>query len=138
MSVLPLFPRSSLLGAAALTLALGAIPATAQDYRDAAYGPTEEVIVHAPRDSGERSAIGAPIRDVALSGEVRFDDLDLTTDHGARVLQRRVRDAARDLCRRLDVRYPIATPDSPPCYRTAYDDAMAQADNAIARARGED
>ena len=128
---------TTILGAAALSLALGSQPASAQDYRATSYGPTEEVIVHAPPPARERSAIGAPIVDVALSGDVRYDDLDLTTRWGARVLQRRVSSAARDLCRRLDVRYPVATADSPPCYRTAYEDAMAQADDAIARARSE-
>ena len=130
--------RNILLGAAALGLTLGfALPATAQDYREASYGSTEEVIVHAPHQTPQRSAIGAPIVDVALSSDVRFDDLDLTTGGGVRVLEHRVRAAAHDLCRRLDVRYPVATSDSPPCYQTAYADAMEQADDAIARARSE-
>ena len=131
--------RYIFLAAAAVGLTLGAaVPTKAQDYRTVSYGSTEEVIVTAPRPTQERGAYGAPIRDVALSGEVRYDDLDLTTGYGQRTLERRVSRAARDLCRRLDVRYPIATSDSPPCYQTAFDGAMEQADDAIARARAED
>ena len=129
--------NSLLLAAAAFGFATGIVPAAAQDYRDVSYGSTEEVIVTAPRPTQDRSRIGAPIVDVALSGEVRYDDLDLTTGYGARTLEHRVSRAARDLCRRLDVRYPVATSDSPPCYQTAYDDAMEQADGAIGRARSE-
>jgi UrcA family protein len=127
------FRTTLLIGAAALCAVI--LPAAAQDYSDVSYGPSEEVVVHAPRYTNERSAIGAPIRDVALSGEVAYDDLDLTRDHDVRVLHRRIREAARDLCSKLNVRYPVATSDSPPCYRTAYDDAMEQADAAIERAR---
>jgi len=138
MPIRSLATRAMLLGAAALSLALSAIPAAAQDYRDVSYGSTEEVIVTAPRPPEARGSFGAPIRDVALSGDVRYDDLDLTTGYGARTLEHRVSRAARDLCRRLDVRYPVATADSPPCYQTAYEDAMDQADAAIAQARAED
>src|SRR6185503_17660980 len=98
--------RNILLAAAAVGLTLGlTVPVSAQDYREVSYGSTEEVIVTAPRPAQERSSIGAPIVNAALSGEVRYDDLDLTTGHGARALEHRVSRAARDLCRRLDVRY---------------------------------
>jgi len=139
MPVPVLSSRNILLAAAAIGLTLGvAAPTAAQDYRDVSYGSTEEVIVSAPRPSQERSSIGAPIRDVAISQQIRTDDLDLTTGYGARTLEHRVSRAARDLCRKLDVRYPVATSDSPPCYQTAYEDAMDQADAAIARARSQD
>ncbi|MBL6852199.1 MAG: UrcA family protein [Alphaproteobacteria bacterium] len=139
MSAQIISARNVLLAAAAVGLTLGlTVPTWAQDYRTATYGPTEEVIVTAPRPPQGRSSIGAPIVDVALSGEVRYDDLDLSTGYGARVLERRVSRAARDLCARLNVRYPVATSDSPPCYETAFEGAMDQADRAIARARGED
>jgi len=95
------------------------------------------VIVTAPPYHGPArdSATGAPIRDVALSQGVRFDDIDLRTRDGARELQARVRATARDLCRRLDVAYPISADGSPPCYRTAVEDGLAQADEAIEQAR---
>jgi UrcA family protein len=124
---------------AAVSLVLSAAPVTAQDYRNGYYDDvTERVIVSAPRPPLDRSTIGAPIVDVAIAREIRIDDLDLRTGYGVRQLERRVSATARALCQRLDLRYPIATSDSPPCYEAAYDDAMAQADAAIARARGED
>jgi UrcA family protein len=132
----------TLISAAALGALALASPATAQDYgRDAGPdyqgGPTEEVVVTAPRyrPREERSAIGAPIVNVSLSGEVSYDDLDLRTSWGVRELRARIRYVARDLCRRMDLRFPIAADGSPPCYRLAYDRAMDQADAAIDRAR---
>ncbi|MGN6516559.1 MAG: UrcA family protein [Rhizomicrobium sp.] len=122
-------------------LALGAcllsLPAIAQDY-----GPADEnIVVEAPRShhyTPRRSAIGAPIEDVAISAPVRYDDLDLTTDRDVHRLHTRIFVAARHLCRQLDNRYPIAVSDgSPSCYRQAVDDAMAQADDAVARAYGD-
>ena len=119
--------------------ALVSAPAMAQEYRNVAYDDSmERVIITAPRPPQDRSAIGAPIVDVAISREIRIDDLDLRTGYGVRMLERRVSDTAHDLCRRLDLRYPITASDSPPCYEAAFEDAMEQADAAIARARGED
>jgi UrcA family protein len=134
--------RQVLLAASAAALMLVAPSVSAQDYySESAYenGPNEEVIVQAPefyRHQQRDSATGAPIVDVAMSREVRFDDLDLRSGWGARALRTRISDTARRLCDRLSVRYPVATTDSPDCFRTAYNDAMAQADEAIARARG--
>jgi UrcA family protein len=134
-----MFRNAAVFAATAISMVLGTAPVSAQDYRTVVYDdPTEHVTVTAPRPPQDRSTIGAPIVDVALSREVRIDDLDLRTGYGVRVLERRVSAMAQALCRRLDLRYPIATSDSPPCYEAAYDDAMAQADEAIARARDED
>ncbi len=130
--------RLALLVTSALALGF-TTAASAQDYdQDSHYrSGTEEVIVTAPRYHGQRSEIGAPIEDVSMSRDVRFDDLDLRTPYGAHVLRERVRFTAQTLCRRLDQLHPISTADSPPCLRTALDDAMAQADEAIREARGE-
>ncbi|HTQ15272.1 MAG TPA: UrcA family protein [Rhizomicrobium sp.] len=112
-------------------------PAPAYERAPAVYEPGgEQVIVAAPRRRERSSVTGAPIVDVAWQRGVRFDDLDLTTAQGAHALRERVRITARELCRRLDAAYPIGVPGSPPCYRTAVDDALAQADAAIADARG--
>jgi len=132
---MPHLSRAFLAGTAALAL-FAALPAKAQDrttYVDYTNGGPERVEVIAPR--GERSEIGAPIEYRSISREVRFDDLDLTTGRGAHILRARVRETARALCERLNVRYPVATSDSPPCYSTAVADAMDQADEAIAQAR---
>jgi UrcA family protein len=125
--------RLALVSGAALGLALFAFPASAQYYG----APDEEIIINAPRHHPERSDIGAPIEDVAMSQQVRFDDLDLRTHWGARVLRERIEYAARTMCNRLDTLYPVSTSDSPPCYRAAVDDAMGQAAVAIRNARGD-
>jgi UrcA family protein len=143
MSIRQQFPRQlALLATAAVALGFAASSAPAQDY--GAYGegpgtysqPSEEVIIEAPRYHPQRSTIGAPIREVAMSRAIRFDDLDLRTSWGARALRDRIRYTAQSLCNRMDFAYPISTSDSPPCYRTALEDGMAQADLAIAQARG--
>jgi UrcA family protein len=105
------------------------------DYAPAS-GPPEEITVYGPRRHQERGDLGAPIQDVALSQPVRFDDLDLRTNWGARELRQRIEYTARVMCQRLDTMYPIKADDSPPCYRAAVDQAMYQADAAIAQARG--
>jgi len=116
-------------------MALGASAAIAQEYD---YGPNEQVIITAPPYHGRSSTTGAPIRDVAMQREVRFDDLDLRSNWGARALKQRIKYQARALCQRLDNMYPVSASDSPPCYETALRDAMGQADEAIAQARGYD
>jgi UrcA family protein len=111
--------------------------ASAQDYGRPVYhdyGPTQEITITAPHRHTERSTIGAPIEDVALSRPVRYDDLDLTTDWGIHRLHERIAYTARVLCNRLDVTHPIAVSDSPPCYRTAMEEAAPQALAAIDRA----
>jgi len=130
------------LTACALAVVFAACPAIAQDnvrsnettviYQN---GDRESVEVTAPRYHGKRSAIGAEIRDVSLSREVRFDDLDLRSPEGARVLRARIRYTANALCAKLDLRFPVTAEDSPPCYRTAVDQAMYRADEAISDAR---
>jgi UrcA family protein len=117
--------------------------AAAQDYNrnqdEPRYSaPTETVEVYAPRyrHHQERSTIGARIDNVSFSQEVRVDDLDLRTAWGAHVLRVRVQLAAQALCEEMDRRYPIATADSPPCYKDSLDRGMYQADAAIAQARG--
>ena len=130
--------RPALLAAGAIGLLFIAPAASAQDYGpppDGYYGPNEEVIITAPRYR-QRGHLGGEIKDVAMQREVRYDDLDLRSGWGVRKLEARIKSAARSMCSSLDRMYPISTDDSPPCYRAAVDDAMAQADEAIARARG--
>jgi UrcA family protein len=133
--------RLSLLAATAIALAL-ATPASAQQYDrydDPSYrnSTDEQIEVIAPRYHPRSSTTGAPIRDVALSRDVRFDDLNLRTSWGARQLKARIRYAATDLCQKLNIRYPVSADNSPPCYQTAVHRAMYQADRAISDARNE-
>jgi UrcA family protein len=137
-----------LLTASALGLALAASSANAQDYQygspnygpppsyGPASGPPQEITIYGPRRHEQRGDLGAPIQDVAISQAVRFDDLDLRTNWGARELRNRIEYTARVMCQRLDTMYPIKADDSPPCYRAAVDQAMYQADAAISQARG--
>jgi UrcA family protein len=132
--------RLSLLAATAIGLAFAA-PANAQQYSrydEPTYGNSsdEQIEVTAPRYHS-RSAIGAPIRDVAMSREVRFDDLDLRTTWGAHELKARIRYTASNLCQKLNIRYPVSADGSPPCYQTTIHRAMYQADRAISDARNE-
>ncbi|MBI3675396.1 MAG: UrcA family protein [Proteobacteria bacterium] len=126
-----------LCAAGALGLALVASPASAQPRDSGRYYQSgdDSVEVTAPRYHPGRSDIGAPIRNVAMQEEVRFDDLDLRTNHGAHVLQSRVRQTARNLCRRLDAVYPVTADGSPDCYTVAVNNAMSQANAAIDGAR---
>jgi UrcA family protein len=126
----------NLFRAALVTGALGFTfisPSQAQDRRDVAIGPNgeEEVIVPAPREWVHRGADG----DIALSRDVSYGDLDLSTRDGVRELRARIRDAARDVCEELNdhVRNPgsIIPPDVRGCAREAYRGAMMQVREAV-------
>ena len=116
-------------GALGIMMATSAI---AQDYGD------EEIEVTAPhyRATGTATIPGAEIRTVSMSHQVRFDDLDLSTHHGARTLHNRIRATARTLCREISAMHPVVLDSDQDCYRAAVDDAMYQADAAISDARG--
>jgi UrcA family protein len=128
-----------LLAAGALAL-LGA-SANAQEYgygyEDTAYGmPHEDVEVTVPRYAPQRSSLGAPYRYISMSQDVYVGDLDLRTHRGVDVMRDRIGETARRMCHRLNVRYQVTAPGSPGCYTTAMNDAMYQANIAVAEARG--
>lgn len=130
-----------LLSAGALGLALSAPAAAARSDRGTGTpsydnGANETVQVTAPRLPEQRYTFdGTPIENVSLSQPVFYKGLDLRTHEGARLLRQRIRHTAFNLCLRLNFEYPISTPDSPPCYRTALQNAMPRADRAIREAR---
>ncbi len=132
--------RVALLAAGALML--GATAASAQEYgsyENASYqAPSESVDVSVPRYAPGRDRYGAPYRNISMSKDVYFGDLNLRTRHGERILRDRISETARAMCHQLNVRYPITAPNSPGCYTTAMGDAMAQVQVAIADARGYD
>jgi UrcA family protein len=124
-------------------LATASSPSVAQT--DAAAGAppppssqvTEEIIIRAPevvRRPLPRSGPGTPPgltnpEIISLTSAVRYADLDLSKAADVAELQQRVRDAAQELCRVLDLRYPktggqyiYANFD---CYRKATDDGLA-------------
>jgi len=140
-----------LAAAGAAGVVLAGTQATAQSY-GGYYGPPpgyyegaapEEVYVYGPHRAPERdSATGATIERVMLQHPVRYDDLDLRTPWGARELEYRISYTAHRLCDQLgSENSPITNSnyipaDNEPCYGPAMDDAMQQADMAIARAHG--
>jgi UrcA family protein len=131
--------RLPLVAVAACGLALVTVPAAAQDYgrySDAPYASTsdEQIEVIVPRHH-TRSAIGAEVRDVALSREVRVDDLDLRTARGERILRARIYSTADELCRKIDMRFEAAVEDNPRCVRRAFENAMYRADAMIDNVR---
>lgn len=99
-------------------------------------GPTEEVTVTAPPFTQETTRLNGPLEAVSMSMTVPYGDLDLRTYHGARMLRMRVRDAARSVCTQLADAYPVhQLVHGAPCYRTAVDNGLVRADEAISSAR---
>jgi UrcA family protein len=136
MRISPLM--ASALGAA---LAVGVcgfkVPsASAQDYGPAyESGPPESVIVTAPRIHIDSHKLNGPLERVSMSTAVRYDDLDLGTWDGEHELRRRIRDEAHNICDRLADAYPFYQLQGEHCFRTAVNNAMAQANVAIYDAR---
>ena len=125
-------PRCAMTAAgAALAIAIAIPAAMAQQAGDREYyqgnGETVEVIAPPP---AQRTSIGAPIENVALSKAVRTDDLDLRTRWGVHALRTRISTTARMLCRRMNTMY-VPLSDNPPCYRTTVRAAWRQARAAI-------
>ena len=140
--------RATLMAAGALILVAGT--ASAQDSRydrdyDNGYGnpagyvsTDDDVQVSRPRYNYGMGKLGAPNMRVYLSREVRYDDLNLRTRRGARILHERVKLTARLLCRDLDQRYPVTADnggDNITCYHDASENALYRADRAIREAR---
>jgi len=120
-------------GLVAVSLGLGTAAATAQAYSN---GPTESVIVAAPRLHVDSAPLNGPLERASLSIPVRYDDLNLLTRRGARELRGRVWRTAHEVCDRLADAYPVyEMTTEKPCVRTAYENAMVQAYGAISTAR---
>ena len=131
--------RRLALFAGALGALLIAPGAYAQDQgryveRASATGP-EEVYVYAPRFRVERAPLNGHVEKISLSRAVRYDDLNLRTERGARELRVRVHDAALNICEELANVYPVRELPGTSCYRSAVRDAMWRADSAISDAR---
>jgi len=96
-----------------------------------------EVPVVAPQLRSTRGMrpTGAP-GPVRMSTNVRFDDLDLRTPHGADALRARLRSAATDVCEQLAVAYPVYELRKTSCERTAIRNAAVRAKRLIRQAGG--
>jgi UrcA family protein len=143
--------RLALISGAALGFACLAAPASAQDYPPPppnggpGYQSSEEVIITAPRryrTPAQPSITGAPITTAEMTRAVRYDDLDLQSPYGRRILHDRISRAARAMCDRLDAMYPavvtdtVSMPASSSCYEDAMQDASYQADAVIRNSTG--
>ncbi|HEX3430130.1 MAG TPA: UrcA family protein [Rhizomicrobium sp.] len=121
-------------GLAAASAGLGAVAASAQPVYSS--GPTETVIVTAPRMHIDSTPLNGPPERVSLSIPVRYDDLDLLSHSGARELRARLWRTAHEVCDRLADAYPVYQLSTDrPCVRTAYENAMVQAYGAINNVR---
>jgi UrcA family protein len=121
------------------TIQLGLVAAVAVVASDATLAQqTSDITVEAARPVKVvvgHSSNNASIEELSLTGHVTFADLDLRTRAGATELEKRVSDAARDLCGQLDKLNPLIKYDvAPPCVKQATDDAMVKARAAIAAA----
>jgi UrcA family protein len=97
-----------------------------------------QVTVTASRPSTKtvgQSPRGASIEEITLQRHVSYADLDLGTQRGARMLEARVKDAARASCKELELRDPITAPDSKQCVGRAVESAMSQVRAAVAAAQ---
>ncbi|HEY5337290.1 MAG TPA: UrcA family protein [Rhizomicrobium sp.] len=128
----------AVLFAGAVGLAFAASPANAQDsgrYSNAAYQDSESVQVTAPRFRVDSSRLNGPLERISLSTSVRYDDLNLRTRRGARMLKWRVRDSAQQVCTQLGEAYPVYQANGTSCYKTALQNGSLRADAAIRDAR---
>jgi len=131
--------------AAATALAAFAAPSFAQTYYEPKqpvyYDDSADIIVTAPGVTryytGRRTSSGAPIETVTAQRVVETGDLDLRySNYDVRVLRQRIRDAAVDGCREVETHVLTPLDTNRDCIRAATNDAMAQADELIAIARG--
>lgn len=91
----------------------------------------ETVQITTPRMTVERTRLNAPLGRVWLSGEVRYDDLNLRTDQGVDQLRQRVRDEAKDVCTHITEAYPVRKASGTSCYKSAVDDGLVRANAAV-------
>jgi UrcA family protein len=87
---------------------------------------TADVIVQANGSeiTVTRVAQGSPVHVVSLARRVSYGDLNLNTPTASAELERRISDAAVDVCKRLDERFPDATPNGRACIETTVKDAL--------------
>jgi UrcA family protein len=71
-----------------------------------------------------RVAHGSPVHVVSLARRVSYGDLNMDTPTASAELERRISNAAVEVCRRLDERFPDATPNGRACIETAVKDAL--------------
>jgi UrcA family protein len=83
-----------------------------------------------------KTATGIPLVDVALSYGVSYAGLDLASAAGAAELEKRVNDAAKEVCKEISSQRPLAnfTTSDAECTKAAADKAMVTVHALIAAA----
>jgi UrcA family protein len=71
-----------------------------------------------------RVAQGSPVHIVSLARRVSYGDLTMNTPTASAELERRISNAAVEVCKRLDERFPDATPNGRACIEAAVKDAL--------------
>ena len=118
----------------AIALAMASAAAVAQQADQTPNAKIADGKVHETLD--RISYTGIPIERLEVDLPVSYANLDLTTPSGAAELKRRVTDAAKEACARVDRADPVDLSDSDEtCVRTATNGGMKQANSAIAAAR---
>lgn len=69
-------------------------------------------------------ARASPVHLVSLGRRVSYGDLNLNTPTASAELNKRISDAATDVCRRLDERFPESRPKGRACADSAIKDAL--------------
>jgi UrcA family protein len=122
--------RPGVLAVAAGALALTSIGVQAQQLQEVT------VTVPAARTIGH-DANGAPIQQVTASARVQYDPMMLTSRSGRALLQQKVTDVARRLCREVNSLAPPAAADETACVQQALHGVRVQiAAAAIAQKAG--
>jgi UrcA family protein len=116
-----------------------AVPAVAQSASE----PTEEVTVFAPyvvTKTVTKPLRSIPVTTMNMSRSISYHGLDLTSDTDVATLDARVKQAADDVCKELERRYPKAryasVEDDKNCAKNAYDSTMSEVRTVVAAARG--
>jgi UrcA family protein len=93
-----------------------------------------EVTVSAPSlKTIGRDATGAPIRQATATARIRYSPIMLMTNSGRALLQYKVTEVARGLCRKLDTIAVMPSEDEGTCVQRAVDGAKVQIAAAIAQ-----
>jgi UrcA family protein len=82
-----------------------------------------------------RVAQGSPVHIVSLARRVSYGDLNLSTPTASAELERRISEAAVDVCKKLDERFPDAIPNGRACIETAVKDALRKVHAGERKAR---
>ena len=117
-------------------LVVGAIVGVAMTSGSALAQATEEITVTAPRmieQSAGHGPTGIPLKEISLSYELSYADLDLTKAAGVSELDRRIDTMAKEACRALDKLDVLKIKDSF-CVTKAINSAADQRKHAIAAA----